>query len=389
MWLLILSVSSPLISQSNDTVYVKSSYNVDLCDVKDGSNPYEGAIQLMIDLGKVDKADSLFGYDFELKYNPDLIKLTAPLYFNTLTEYMDEKNISFIQDSGSALGYGLSMSIYNPVFGNRKLVAMRGDYLGNCPDTTFVDLNYIEFTEEFSRNIKGYKSAKIISYIDYSDERYFNTISSKNVEIDSIGYEDFELDISTIAEHDVSEFIVIIDKPQGNFRIDSIQILSDKVVLNNKKVKESTIELNFTAFDNLDDETLLRAFVYSNENKDDNEKIDIKIELLDNCSCITNINGNEISLKSNFKDVNSSVNDEFSELKWYYDSINGNINVNTTDYLKIRQVNIYNNMGQIIDRISYNYKKIVTIYTDDLSNGMYVFQIILDNNEVNNIFIIK
>jgi hypothetical protein len=376
-----------------DTVLLYSSYKIDLCDYESEDNPYQGRVQLVLDLWSVSVLDSLFGYDFELKYDNETIALNTPLFLNTLTEYMEERAISFMQDTGLAIGYGLSMSIYNPVVGSRPLVAMRGDYIGECPDTTEVKLNYIEFTDEFTRNINGYRNAKVISYIDYSEDRYFNFVPSKNwsdgdrIDIDSVGYDVFALDVNTIPEHNVNDFEVTIKKPTGNFYIDTIWVVSEKVVINSREETDDTIVMNFTAFDNLLDEELFMVYVRNYENQDAEEKIMVDVEILDNCSCVSNVQGIEIPLKSNFVDENTSVTDAKYGIIHNYNQSTEILTVESENNV-FTEVNVYNIQGQLLETMDVN-SSFLSLTTGKMTNGLYVYQLITANNKVKNIFIIK
>lgn len=376
-----------MLNASNDTVYVKSSYNVDLCDKASVDNPYKDRVQIMLDLGQVTPSDSLFGYDFELRYDTNNVALNAGLYFNTLTEYMEERGISFFADSGMALGYGLTFSINNPVYGNRKLVAMRGDYVGSCPDTTEIYLKYIEFTEEFTRKIVGYKPARIISYIEYSDDRYFYIAANDTINIDSVGSSYVDFKVQTIEEHDVNEFNVNIDKPHNNFVIDSIRVLSDNVTLADMNEDDDKITVRFIAHNNLMDDNLIRVFMSTKENIDDIEEISVKVDLLDNCSCVTNVRGCFVELYSNYVQDTTSVRDH-DFIDYYYDNFNETLNINTRDH-GIKTVIVYNLLGQMIETKNFNYQNSLLITTDALPSGTYVYQIIAENNRINNILIVK
>lgn len=377
-------------AQPLDTISVVSSFKVDLCDIVSDANPYQGKVQLFIDMGSVSPTDSLFGYDFELQYDPDKIALNAPLYFNTLTEYMDDKEISFMQDTGLALGYGLSMSIYNPVWGARKLVAMRGDYLGTCPDTTEVKINYIEFTEEFTRKINGYKDAKVISYIPFSEARYFYLVPSEfydRIEIDSLGSAVLGISASTISEHNVYEFNVTINKPTGNFYIDSVHIMSDKVALNSKEETEETIVMNFSAFENLNDEIIFELIVQNYHNTDAEENIYIEVELLDNCSCVTNVKGTKINMKSNYAEESTSVADDVNGIRYDYNQHTEILTIESDNNV-FTEVNVYSIQGQLLKTMNVNSGSL-SLTTENMTNGLYVYQLITANNKVKNIFIIK
>ncbi|MCS7176136.1 MAG: T9SS type A sorting domain-containing protein [Candidatus Kapabacteria bacterium] len=91
--------------------------------------------------------DSLMGFNLAIRFNPEKLRFHTMLTAGTLAELMEQRGFS--APHGEIRAYAFTLS--RTVAGSRPLVAFLGDYQLKCPDTTHVQLQYVEFNEEFER----------------------------------------------------------------------------------------------------------------------------------------------------------------------------------------------------------------------------------------------
>ena len=103
-----------------------------------------------IDIGEMTSKDSLYGYNFQIKYDTNAISLTDLLTYGTLSENCDFKQGGIFEPGyfkAAAVNMGTSM-----MTGNLPLVAIRGIVKDGCLaniEKTAIEFDYMEFTNEF------------------------------------------------------------------------------------------------------------------------------------------------------------------------------------------------------------------------------------------------
>jgi len=149
IWLLFIGSSQN--GNCTDTLqpFVYSQRQIDVCG--DASSKQVVAV---IGLGIVKTKDSLFGCNFQLTYNHDKIKFSSALYLNTLSEFFEFQQVGFTED-GKIIGAVTTFGNI-PVAGDLPLIAFLGKYLDNCPDTSLITIDYLEFTDEYKKVISKY-----------------------------------------------------------------------------------------------------------------------------------------------------------------------------------------------------------------------------------------
>ncbi|GEM_PF-1078234 len=95
----------------------------------------------------VESQDSLMGFNLAIRFDPEKLVFHTLLTSGTLAEAMDQRG--FNASYGEIRAYAFTLT--RTISGARPLVAFLGDYRQECPDTTSVQLLYVEFNEEFER----------------------------------------------------------------------------------------------------------------------------------------------------------------------------------------------------------------------------------------------
>lgn len=142
---------------------------VDLCD-KD--KPGGREVLLLIDIGSIKPIDSLYGFDYDISYNPEKIKFIQPIYIGTLSEAFEAHDMSIDAQKGLVRGFATTMIFSNPpVSGNKPLIGFLVESKSDCADTSIVKLTSIEFTEEFKKVYDTLEAATVETKVMDKSER--------------------------------------------------------------------------------------------------------------------------------------------------------------------------------------------------------------------------
>jgi hypothetical protein len=140
---LIIIVSPRAFKAQNDiNLKIENSEQINLC----GADRDKRVI-ITLYIGKILQSDSLFGFNGQLNYNPEKIQFHTALPINTLAEFFEYNRADFNQ-KGKIIFTASQWMSNIPISGDRPLFAFLGNYIGTCPDTSWVNLDFIEFTDE-------------------------------------------------------------------------------------------------------------------------------------------------------------------------------------------------------------------------------------------------
>jgi len=189
VWLAVFASQTGLSQRrANCELSVYGSLKIDVC-----GNEKSKQFILVMSIGEVKRADSLYGFNYEIQFDNKKVKFTDALYLNTLSEFMDAKTANINNTQGKISGYAVTFGL-EPIYANKPLIAFNGLWISDCPDTAQFVINYIEFTDEFKVSIDTLKPAFLIGVVDSTKDRVFKfTVSPDSV---WIGENTFEFDAS-------------------------------------------------------------------------------------------------------------------------------------------------------------------------------------------------
>ncbi|MFP4526903.1 MAG: hypothetical protein ACLFQX_00010 [Candidatus Kapaibacterium sp.] len=276
-------------------------------------------VLVTIDIGTVLPTDSLFGFDFSLYYNPDKFKFTDGIYINTLAEFFEMKDITF--DEGVISGYVIQFNPHlPPVYGDRALIGFLGYYLNDCPDTTIMHIRYLEFTEEYQHNVANYVPDTIHAVVREKDDRTLAVNFDKNsiefisdstigVTIAAKEYDDSRLNsfYVNIGGRNTESFEYYVNELSDNIRVESIT------------EENSLMRLECGIEGSIDGEEILELMIKRKENVDVEFEIVMVPDDLNECACITNLDGDTLLISSEKKEDTTSVVQTDRNIKYYYD----------------------------------------------------------------------
>ncbi len=108
----------------------------------------------VVDIGMIEKIDSLYGFDLDIKYDPSKVKILSYLKSNSLSEQFEQSSFSFGADTNHIRGYATTFNFNAPPsYGDSILIGFYAEWIGerNCEDSSLIELVDINFTEEFKK----------------------------------------------------------------------------------------------------------------------------------------------------------------------------------------------------------------------------------------------
>lgn len=370
---------------AKDTVSVKlnSIYSIDAC----GKSK---EVLITLEIGEIAKADSLFGFNFGLKFDSSKVKFTSLITQSTLSEFFDTKGSSVYSEDSLFAGYAANLNFaLPPGSGNLPLVAVLGEWKTDCPDSTQIWIEYIDFTEEFKKHVLKGDALTITSKVKDKADRVlglsFEKDSMKLIDKDS---DECLLKINTIDKAKLTEFkIDLINGINNNinctaendnangFEIVSTENIGDTLRLKVISVLDKNygeIKLKFAK--KLQDTAnfAIKAFAYD----------------VNNCACITRFEMDSILVLSNKKqDDTSSAVYEDKNARFVYDNSTKSI-ILESEY-GIYNVSMYDVNG--IETIKYyeNLRKAAILNLADIPNGVYAVRAELGSGKIIKKILIK
>jgi hypothetical protein len=325
VWLAFVASQTALSQRkANCELSVYGSLKIDVCgDVN------KRQFILVMSIGNVFRSDSLFGFNYQISYNKEKVKITDALYLNTLSEFLDNKTASINSKEGKINGYAITMGM-EPVYGNRPLIAFNGQWISDCPDTAIFTIDYIEFTDEFKVEIDTLKPAKLIGDVFVSNDRIFKV----SIPIDTMTTTDslaqMDVNLKIPRNSRLGEFNLNINGFFNKLVIDSVAILGNDFEINSYEyLNGNNFIVKIKNKNDFGQENTLRLYLHFYK---PNEiiKISIEPEYEMYCKCISGFTGD-------------SVNAFYKKETSYVDLENNGINID--GYYRFL---VYDNIGRLV-----------------------------------------
>lgn len=374
LWLLVFASSQSLQSQDKINVEIKQYYPLDICGEVNRQR-----VVLVISSDPIVKEDMLYGFDFEIKYNPEKLKFHTALYTGTMAEFFDYKDVIF-SDTGKLRGFAVNMSMQT-VSGDRPLIAFWGDYLSKCADTTLIEFNYFDFTDEFKRKKVNLKELALNVEIIDKPERFMNL----QVDKDTLFFEntDIEKNVKLSSKIMNNNFldslrISIEYEENDNYDILSIQSLDDKVELYNYQKMKNKVSIDANFKNGIQEDIEFAEISIVNKIKNENDyKIEIIPETIDHCSCITRLNSAKCVLSNRISSNKEEMKKDLFKINYKREIKNIEV---FTNY-EIKRIELYDIRGSIVSYTEIENKLFFNIDVSQLNNGIYIAKVDLKNGK--------
>lgn len=353
---------------------LKSYYDVTYCNGVNLSNE----VLVTISLGNIKYSDSLYGYNFSVKYDRSKLYFHNQITTNTITEFADYAKTGFGIEPGKIIGAAMNNT---PLYGNKDLIGFYGEYIGEmCNDSALVEIEYIEFTDEFQKEvtkldtiwikpIKANINYKINTSVGDNLLRYDTNktniipinVDLENVKVlDKLAYNisltSDNFNVSVINQNE--DFLFDIENNKNN---NYDVILTNKI--NYKEVPESShlFDLKIDKMINITD---TNTILYINPIK------------LNNCLCYDSQKVTNDSIKIEYikSDINSVDKDDYHQLISF---INNNLSI-YSDNSYINSIKLFNSVGMVVfdENINSNqYSKNL-----QLTNGVYFIVVTINEH---------
>ncbi|MGA2297885.1 MAG: cohesin domain-containing protein, partial [FCB group bacterium] len=297
----------------------------DSLDVCGGNDTKQCTVSLSI--GQVTSADSLYGFDFKITYNPNKFQFNTGLTINTLSQFFENYEMTFPIPGVimcSAANFGVQM-----VTGNYPLAAFSGKYKADCPDTSYIKLAYLDFTEEFKKpvdisNVFLKVEAKALAATK-SLTTGFNIDTLKDFGNDSIAEVDGTILTKDWINIDSVE-IEITTKNIGQHEIIEIKPFSDSITIDSLSNNNNVIRIKVRVLKDLLNDSVLVFKIKELVKTDSIDEILIKPIKVNECGCIKNLIGSNLIIKGTKADTtHENINDnqmKETSLTGFYDYIN-------------------------------------------------------------------
>jgi hypothetical protein len=313
-WLLLIG-GSQLMASDGDTAFLRNTRKIDVCD------DAKKSVIITLDIGEITRSDSLYGYNFRIDFDSLKIDFHTFLDLNTLSEYFEYKGANFFNSDGYVEGYAVNLT-GAPVSGNRPLFGLFGNYLGDCPDTTYVSINYIDFTDEFMKEYKVFMDAEIIASVEDKQDRFLrvsfedDTVKSFNNDMQAEALISLETNPGLRLESAMFELSVT---NSDLYDIEDIELVADNMMIS--ELTKDNSKISFRAFFNEDfnEQMAFKAKLTQLEKTFETAELEVRIFDVNECSCITRLFDDKVIIKGIEQDTSTSVNDFVeSDVNSYY-----------------------------------------------------------------------
>lgn len=385
IWLVLINASQALRSKEYIQPWLKSQQKLDLCS----SLSYEREVLFTIELDTILKTDNFYGLNFSIKYDPGVVDDITFGTINTMFDQFEVKDYRYSPTDSTIYGYAGNISNnLPPLYGTKPFLAIGAKFKGTCEDTAKFTIEYIEFTDEFTKEVSGYKNLAIPGKIPEKDGR----ILKIKAETDTLKFDTDVINENRsltlqIESKFKTEGELIVQNLSQNYKINKVESLNTAIeIMALNKLEDNKYSIDYRV--NLPINNVIKIDIQELKKDSMENTIYFENKIIQNCSCILSAESTNIVVKSwkTQKDTTDiSVDDENKKFNIEYDASEYRI---TSPYYLIKDVKIIDILGDIVN---CNISLDVYSFTveDNLPKGIYLFVIRDMNNDIHTIKIAK
>lgn len=231
-------------------------------------------VTLLVDIGKVEPSHQLYGFEFGIEYDSNVMVFDNLIRTNTMLEYLGE-NIS-IQSSDDLLTGGGALLTGGPIYGDRPLFAVSFRYLEGVFDSTEIKIRYLYMLEEFNGEIDLTQNVNSINYkIDSNTLSNINLNVSETLTFNEDLTDTLNLNINKSELKGVEFLSIKIDNDDNLFSLVDVFSNTDFEIHDNK------IQL----YNIKSDENLVLQLIFNQKTDDLASNLTLQIEDVNISSC--------------------------------------------------------------------------------------------------------
>jgi len=379
--LLILTIgsSSKTLGKEKIIPYLESLYLVDAC-----AEANRKQVLITLNIGEVTRQDSLFGFNFELKYDPSKIRFDFVLWQNTLAEDFEIKHSQIVSKDSIIFGtFGHINPSLAPTSGNKPLIAIIGYWLGNCTDSSEISISYLEYTEEFQKVNGGFQNTKVYAKAKNEPSRLLEySFNTKKIEFVSDSSIIVKMSINSNSSK-LSKTVFALYSDEIFFKLDSIESIHDYFNISsliNVGGGKGPFGYSMVSYINfVPDGDYVLSFNIKNNYEFGEYFGNIFVEhySVGDCDCISRYKSDTIKIYSNrikIPDDTTSVVDYLDKYAKVYYSEGTQEFVIERDYSSITKIEIFDIQGKIVFQ-NEDENHILRVNVSNYQNGFYSIRI--------------
>ena len=347
--------------------HIYSENIVNICD-----SLSKKRVLFFVVIDKINRSDSLFGYDIEIRYDTTKLKILSYVNGNTLSEFFD---INFNYGlNGKISGYGITHNIMDPPsYGDSLLIGFTAEWLGNCPDSAAVDIVDMNFTSEFKRNYDSLGGGKVLAIKQPKGSMNIDFLE----DVITLGNTDSITNVSLMVKlpkyHNTNQLMIKFNIKDSLKLIEVIPNDENGVIFNLDSGTNSFVISNIKK--EMSEISLIAKFKIINIDYIVNRLLKIQEFRTDECSCIASSNDDSVLFRQDTLSINEITEEEYLNLNQEYIEIKNDG--------QISNIWIYDYMGNKINEINSMGKQIIKIYINNYKTGIYF--LVLEKNKKNEI----
>lgn len=348
------------------TPHFEKVFEIDECEQASKKEVF-----VLLKIGEISKSDSLYGFDLEIKYDPSKISFSNVITQNTMSEFFEIKHFTILSEDSLVFGTaGHVNPLLQPYEGDQPLIGLYGNWIGDCSDTSEITISYINFFDEFKREVVKYESIKITSEVFDKPSRLLEySFDTEKVEFVS----DSSIIINMIIDgngNKVSQQHLYFDVDLTEFSIDEVYSENTNVeIVQFDKIAENIYYLKINFSDDFNSDTVQLKIKNKGSFGDFSgilKTIPIK---MDNCDCIKYYSTKELVLHSVVDDTVSVV-ERKNDIEAFFNRVSNCFEIRTNSDLQ-KNISLYDINGRLVYQDKIDAKEF-QIKAEKLNKGMYL-----------------
>ncbi len=359
---LLIIIISPVDLESREIIAKITKTN----DFINCSKLGDKSVVLIVDIGNVLKSDSLYACNFEIEYQPEVIRYGGMLSSSTIIN--EKSEFSAVGDSATRAIRGF---IYDDkgLYGNKPLFAIRVELADTCfKDSILFKLRYIEFTDEYQNVITKYED--VVVAVNQSDKLKLAT----SIEKDTLFFENkiitMPVNISEINYRNISDLILSVEGIDTNkFNFIGIESSNQFQFVSKEYDDNNNLILNLYKNNILLNEEVKLIFESISDTINIQKYLKVKSFLSDKCKCDVEYIYDSVVFKQNkYVDTTDTTGSIDYQIKKYYfkDKV-----LSIEDDNLIEAIWIYDLNGSVIDILNVDDYKFHHEFLYEISSGIY------------------
>jgi hypothetical protein len=358
-------------SQNTADLFMTSQYNIQYCNDKVNDTN----VVITIGAGKILKSDSLYGFDFLIKYDTTKLFFDKPVYMSTFSENIPDKGVYFNGKNGEVRCFALNSY---PFSGNLEFIGFNGVYKNaSCWDSALVVFEDYELVD-FTRNIKVRDSLWVVPKSRMPENYLIETKTNK----DTLNFNNQNINKFYCKINNDNQIIldslgyIITFSKNFKYRINNFKKLSDSVAIERIYEDNDKLLVKFKFNGVRFSEINIVEFEIEKLNtlNDENTYLIIEPLNLSNCDCIKHENMSSDTVYM-YKKIDTVADIKEKNEYFQVDGVKFGFNINNTKNIEIQKIQLFNYEGRIVEEYVVHKNNDKLFFNVNYPGGVYILNI--------------